>query len=205
MKRFPFRLPVVFMSVAVAGPGSALAGSHLWRFNEIFSSADGTVQFIEMHECCGSEFEVNLQAKWVESDTTGKRFVFPSSIDPPTNDKFILLGTAGFAALPGAPTPDFIIPDSFFSLDGDTLRYWQYEPATVSYGPGAVPLDGLKSLSLVGGPTEVNSPTNYAGETGSVDISIPVPTMSAGGLGVLVLLMILAGGMIVTRRHRSAA
>lgn len=26
-----------------------LAGSHLWVINEVFSNADGTVQFVEMH------------------------------------------------------------------------------------------------------------------------------------------------------------
>ena len=116
MKCSLFRLHALLASIAfAAGPTSALAGSHLWRFHEIFSSANGTIQFIEMHECCGSEFEVNILSKWVESDTTGKQFVFPTSLDPPTNDKFLLLGTAGFAALPGAPEPDYIIPDNFFS------------------------------------------------------------------------------------------
>lgn len=85
----------------------AQAGSHLWRFNEIFSNTDGTIQFIELHECCGSNAEVNLSGKWVLSDATGNQFFFPENLIPPTA-KHLLLATAGFAALPGAPTPDYL-------------------------------------------------------------------------------------------------
>jgi len=35
----------------VAGP--AWAGSHSWRVSEIFSNASGSIQFIELKECCG--------------------------------------------------------------------------------------------------------------------------------------------------------
>jgi hypothetical protein len=36
------------------GSAPAFSGVHLWRVKEIFSNADGTIQFIELATCCGS-------------------------------------------------------------------------------------------------------------------------------------------------------
>jgi hypothetical protein len=80
-----------------------------------------------------------------------------------------LLGTAAFAALPGAPTPDHIIAANSFNKNGDTVRYHVYDAFTF----GAVPTDCVNSMND-GGIVSVNSPTNYAGQAGSVDCSAPV-------------------------------
>ncbi len=151
----------------VATAGTAMGGSHLWRFNEIFSNHDGTVMFIELKECCGAGNETGLNNKDITSANLGNSFLFPANL-PCSNctaNEHLLLATAGFAALPGAPTPDYIIPDGFFDVSGDTLTYWFYGDATWTFG--AVPTCG--QLSLNGDDsTGVNSPTNFAGETGSI-------------------------------------
>lgn len=161
----------VSLLLGLAG-GPALAGSHLWRFRELFSNADGTVQFIEMQECCGGDSEMGLQNLWVNSESTGKTFIFPSNLEWPTSFKYLLLATADFAALPGAPTPDYIIPDGFFDAKGDLLRYSVYFDAERPFGKGVVPRDGVNSATFDLSSDEVttgaNSPTNYLGETGSV-------------------------------------
>jgi hypothetical protein len=142
--------------------GSALAGSHLWRFNEVFSNADGTIQFIEMVECCGATNEIGLNNKWIRSDSTGNQYDFTANLPSGTTaNKRILLATAGFAALPGAPTPDHIIVDGFFDTNGDTLRWWTYAPAVWSFSSGDLPTDGIESLNN-DLSTGCNSPTNYA-------------------------------------------
>ena len=160
------------------------AGSHLWRINEVFSNADGTVQFIELHEIGGAQREWFLTHCWFESIATGNVFRFPKNLTEPTGNKYILLATQAFAALPGAPPPDYIIRDRFFSTDGDTL--W-YGPAqnydNFVFDPGDLPTDGVNSIQLVRyAPntrtrdefkTDVNSPTNFKGDTGSIDISGP--------------------------------
>ncbi len=163
--------PTVFAIIGcTAAP--AIAGSHLWRFRELFSNADGTVQFIEMQECCGGDAEQGLKGLCVTSESTGKMFTFPRDLDWPTTFKHLLLATADFAARPGAPTPDFIIPDGFFDPTGDLLRYSVYFKAERPFGPGVVPTDGLHSatfdLTTGVATTGVNSPTNFLGETGSV-------------------------------------
>ncbi len=180
----------------------ALAGSHLWRINEVFSNADGTIQFIEMKECCGSPNEIALVGRWVLSDTTGNQFDFPANLAPGTTaNKHLLFATAGFAALPGAPTPDFVIADNFFDLNQDQLTYWMYPAATLTFGIGELPTDGINSLNA-DATTGTNSPTNFADETGTVNTSgPPVPTTSQWGL-ILMALVILLVGTIGSRMRR---
>ena len=84
---------------------------------------------------------------------------------PPTSNKFFLLATASFATLPGAPTPDAIIPAGnvpFFATEPEIRSsYSVYDSLTF----GSVPTNGIVSLhrDLT---TGTNSPTNYAGHSG---------------------------------------
>ncbi len=151
--------------------GAAQAGSHLWDINEVFSNADGTIQFIELWEAGGSPHEVGLPG--LVMSTNAHSFIIPGdSLESPTTNKFFLLATEAFAALPNAPTPDAIIPAGlvpFFSTAGDTIRYEPWDTLTF-FGLVVVPTNGIHSLNFdltIG----VNSPTNYAGTTGSVDAS----------------------------------
>ena len=189
--------------VAISSATPTFAGSHLWRFNEIFSNADGTIQFIEMKECCGSTIETAIGGKWVLAVNTGNQFTFPSNLSGNTANRHLLLATQAFADLSGVPTPDYIIPDNFLPLGGDTLEYWMYPDATWSYGPGALPVDGVDSLGVddTVGP---NSPTNYAGDSGSVNRNTaPIPAVSVWGLVVMILLMLTAGTVVLARSQRS--
>ncbi len=148
---------------------SAYAGAHTWDVNEIFSNADGTIQFVEMHNPAGNPNEIFLNNRTVASASTGSVFTFPSNLPAgSTSDAHILLATTGFAALPGAPTPDHIIPDNFFDVGGDSIIYTPYD--TMTFGAGVLPLDGVNSLHDTGAGTSVgvNSPTNFSGQTGSV-------------------------------------
>ncbi len=86
-------------SVQVSVQVDADADSHLWRVNEVFSSTDGKVQFIELHECCGATQEILLENLEVTSKATGSVFTFPADLSGLTDRKFLLLGTAAYAAL----------------------------------------------------------------------------------------------------------
>lgn len=167
------------------------AASHLWRITEVFSNSDGTVQFVELHEILGSQSEFFITHCWFESIATGNVFRFPRDLTEPTGNRYLLLGTQGFADLPAAPAPDFIIPDGFFAVDGDTL--W-YGPAqnydNFVFDPGDLPMDGVNSIQVTRyAPNtvarddfkiDVNSPTNFAGETGSIELRPPEATFVRG-------------------------
>ena len=146
----------------------AIPASHQWRFNEVFSSSDGTIQFIEMKESAGFPTEHELQDKWVEAVGLGTKFIFRRDLTGDTAGKHLLLATQAFADLPGMPAPDFIIPEGFLPLTGETLEYWTYTNATWSYT--SLPIDGFSSINP-DGSTGVNSPTNYAGASGSLDLT----------------------------------
>ena len=160
-----------FAIVAFAAP-NAFAGAHSWDIVEIFSNADGSIQFIELMETNGFEFETNLSGLQVTSQSTGNAYTFPGNLTPPTNAKHLLLATADFAALPGAPTPDYIIIDGFFNPNGDTLRYHNYD--TFGFGHDELPIDCINSL-YGDGSTGVNTPENYNDEKGTVDACPPLP------------------------------
>ncbi len=163
-------------AAAVSFP--AFSASHLWDFWEIFSNEDGTIQFIEMHITTSAAQETGVGGKKISSMMTGKQFTFPGNLAGPTSFKYLLLATQSFADLPGAPTPDFIIPENFFATTGDTLTYHTYD--TFSFTGAQLPEDCVKSLNR-NKTTGVNSPTNYAGGTGSVDACPCVGDLDGSG------------------------
>ncbi len=192
MRRF------IFASIAAAGLGTpAMAASHLWIFSEVFSNPSGTIQFIEMVECCGAQNETFLFDKWIKSVVTHEQFTFLANL-PCTNctaHKHLLLATQSFADLPGAPTPDYIILVGslpFFAIGGDTLQYWFYPDATWTFGP--VPTDGYNSLHQDDQVVTVgcNTPTNFAGQSGSVTLTCdPADLDGDGSVGVTDMLGLL--------------
>jgi hypothetical protein len=182
-------IPLLLCFLAPSRPAGA--ASHQWRFNELFSNADGTIQFIEMQECCGFTMETSLSSKWIFAIHANHKYTFRSNLTGNTANKYLLLATQGFADTPGAPAPDFIIPSGFLPLDGDTLEYSPYyDTATRIYG--VLPQDGISALEVGPGVdgisqtdddvymTDVNSPTNYAGESGSIDLTVPVKPTTWG-------------------------
>src|SRR5262245_48911507 len=177
--------------VLLSSSAPALSGVHLWRITEAFSNPDGTIQFIEMTTCCGSAGgEIFLQNQTLSSNSHS--FPFPANLTMATANTHLLLATTGFAALPGAPTPDYTIPSNFFSPAGDTLTFAVYD--TWIFG-AIVPTDGVKSLNKnqedsTDTPfTAVNSPTNLAERTGSVTVVSGPPAVPDGTAGTSPLLV----------------
>ena len=203
-KRFPLFVALV---VALCGGNFSWAGSHLWTINEVFSNADGTIQFVELHCPAGADFETGVNSKNMTSLATGGDFTIAGLSLSATGDKFLLFATADFAALPGAPTPDLIIPPGsvpFIGIGVDEKIH--YCPAcnydSFSFLADALPVDGIDSLSF-DLSTGTNSPTNFAGDSGSVIASDPVPSVSEWGMVALALLMLVAGSVVLTRSRAS--
>ena len=179
----------------------ASAGIHTWDVREVYSNASGTIQYVELFDAGTGGLETGVNGGTISSGTQTHTWSSPA-VAPPTNGKSYLIASATFAALPGAPTPDAIIPVGkmpFFNVAGDTVSFGGFD----SYAFGAVPTDGINSLTdgLGVGP---NTPKNYAGVQGSVDGSpTPVPTasfwMTAGLFASLA-----AMGIIALRRFRTA-
>jgi len=174
---------LVFSVVLLCSSIPALSGVHLWRVTETFSNADGTIQFIEMTTCCGSAGgEIFVSGQPLSSNT--HVFNFPANLTMATANKHLLLATNGFAALPGAPAPDYIIVDNFFSPGGDTITFSVYD--TMIFPAGVHPTDGTNSLNKneddINDVTFVarNSPTNLHEQTGSVSAVTGPPGVPDG-------------------------
>ena len=197
---------VLAAAAAIAGSsGPALATFHTFQIDELYSSPDGSVQFVELHEAFGFNGE-NLLATHTLTSTQGattRTYTFP--IDLPngvTAGKRVLIATQGFANL-GIVTPDYIVPAPFLFPGGGTLNYAGVDILTYPALPG----DGVSSLSR-SGTVGTNSPTNYAGQTGSIGPAAPpaassgsgIPTLDRSGLAVLSVVLIVA--TILIRRFR---
>lgn len=187
---------------------SATAGIHTWDVVEVYSNADGTIQYVELLDrgsldpLLGNETGVGSSS--ISSSLTS--FSWTGSVSPPTNTRSFLIATAAFAALPGAPVPDVIIPPAnvpFFDTAGDTVMFATVDSLT--FGP--VPTNGTDSLTelVPGGGTTVgaNTPRNYAGIQGSVGPVPPVPSASMPMI-VMALMLMLAAGFARLRRKRVA-
>ncbi len=194
-----FMTVTVFLAVLMISL-PAQAKNHLWKFTEFYSNASGTIQFVEMRVCCPSREEVQMSGADLASDSNF--YNFPNDLVGDTTDAWLLIATAGFADLPGAPTPDYIIPDNFFDPAGDTLRY-RNTFDFIPIGPGVLPTDGVTSLERTWpSPTLtpiVNSPTNFAGVMGSVT----VPTVITAAPLLVLGAALVSGSLALARRRRS--
>lgn len=193
----------------VCPAGLARAGVHTWDVNEVFSDSSGTIQYVELWEAPTlPNGETDVVGQTMTSGLTS--FVIAGvPLTGSTADTYYLMATAAFAALPGAPTPDAIIPPSsipFFDTAGDTVAFGGFD----TWIFGAVPTDGVNSLKRgLDGETAgsgTNSPTNFAGATGSVTVPPPpsVPS-STWSTQLLMLTMLLTAGIVTVRRLDTAS
>lgn len=189
--------------------GSAAAGSHSWRFSEFYSSPDKTIQFIEMQEINGFDFEIGIQLHWFATDTYNQAHteLLGSQLSPGTANKKFLVGSESYALLPDVPAPDYVLPDGVIEPSGDTIVWWFYQTLTIP--PDTMPSDGVNSLGVIDPATPengflvaVNSPTNLAGETGSVVLPSELPAPGSLGWGYLLILALPAMGVAVLYSHR---
>jgi len=181
---------IASVAIAFSCASAAHAGHHSWDFTEVFSNSDGTVQYIEMF--CPNNGETGLGPFTITAGAN--TFNFVTNLSGTTANTWVLIATSNFGALSGAVTPDYILPSgSFFSTAGGTLTYaggadtWAY---------GAVPTDGVNALQR-NGSSATNSPTNFAGASGSVDLSAAVPTLSSWGIVIaLGAMLVVASGLM---------
>jgi hypothetical protein len=84
---------------------------HLWRIQEIYSNADGSVQFVELFTTGSSETAFNgntLQFRQITPSVLINSLNFTSNVASPTTNRTVLIGTANLGTLYGV-TPDFVI------------------------------------------------------------------------------------------------
>jgi hypothetical protein len=156
--------------VIISNPAHAVF--HVWQLQEVYTDSSGTLQFIEMFDPSGGQNSVGGQSIQVTDGVTTHTFTLPAgSLGGSTFNQTLLFGTAGIHAA-GGPTPDYTIPNNFLFISGGTINFFGGNSGPYS----ALPTDGSLSRTWSGG-NAVNSPKNYAGNTGVV--AVPEPGTSA--------------------------
>lgn len=180
---------------------------HLILVSEVFTNADGTLQFIELKAVASLQTQIQfsrVNARSADGTTVTLIRDFTASFPALGNNETILLATQGVATLLGF-SPDFIIPDGSvpqhdgrieFSDDTgpviDAVAYGNYTGAMTGYGTPAPPLpcDGFRSLTRLTFSTLTknnatdftlagNSPTRNDGASGLIGAPIVTPPVLA--------------------------
>ena len=161
----------------VAMASTASAGFHLWHVKEVFSNADGSVQFVEMFDSFSNENFVTGFTLSSNSDGVIKNFVFPGDPDGNSANKHMLIATPGFGSLTGAVTPDFTfdqggVVGAFFNPNAANITIsFSGSGDSMAFTGAALPKNGINSLTDAGASgfppgltnisSGVNSPTNF--------------------------------------------
>jgi hypothetical protein len=184
------RILTAILLAALALP--AQATFHLWYINEVYSSADGSVQFIEMKAAASGQQFIRGHTIRSTSGSTSNAYTFPNDLPGDSAEgmgdpsgyyggyggevlyKTFLIGTQGFAAL-NVVAPDFVVPNGFLFPSGGTLVFGEGAD-TFTYG--ALPTDG-RSIDRNRNLAQ-NSPMNFAGVVGTVSASAADPVSYQG-------------------------
>ena len=153
----------------------ARADFHDWTIAEIYSNADGSVQFIELSCPNSGENFLGGERVWCTSGNRTNVFTFPSDLSGDTEDAKLLLATPGFAAQPGGIVPNYVIPANFLILGSARLNYANVDILNYTN----LPTNGTASMIRSGSRfinAATNSPENFAGARGSI---VPVEIINA--------------------------
>jgi hypothetical protein len=167
MKRSCVALLVVAAAVFAS---SALAAFHLFRVDQVYSNADGSVQYVVIREVTGSDGESFWQGNSLTTTGAGgtQQFRFPANLpSSATASRSVLIATSGFAAL-GLVAPDYTIPAGFVPRTGGTLNYASVDQITLP----ALPADGATAIDRNGNPVAA-MPKNFAGAMATLTTPAP--------------------------------
>ncbi len=172
---------LVLMGVMMAGAllsTQSRAAFHLWEISQVFSNADGSVQYIELFN--NANFEQFLSGQQVIVSRDGgqdqQSFTFPSNLpSSSTAGRNVLLATGTIAGV----EPDYIIPENFIHIDFQSnamvsLPFSDLGTADITYSE--IPTDGWRSLNVSGTIRAPATVTNFAGDTGALQEPDPSPT-----------------------------
>jgi hypothetical protein len=155
---------------------AASASFHTFQVEQIFSNADGTIQYIVLHEFQGMNGENMLSGHTISATQGAVNNTYTFIMDlpggecdgygcslAPTANRRALIATQGFAALK-LVTPDYVVPNGFLPLGKATINYAGYDFVTYS----GLPADGVSAMTRTGAIVP-NVATNFAGQSASVN------------------------------------
>jgi len=173
----------------------AQAGFDQWFIDEIFSSADGSVQFIELGT--NVDAQQDLSGQTLSSfDSSGQQqqdFVFSADLSSEfTANQKVLIATTRFEQLTGLEA-DFLIEPGFVNTEGGSVSFAD-GVSMVNYSKDQLPKNGFQSIDGSGNVV-MASPRNFFDLAVSVSADLfasfdatqmilTVPVLDAPGIGV---------------------
>ncbi len=163
----------LFAAIALAS--RADASFHTFVVDQLYSSADGEIQFIVLREAANANGENFLAFHTVTSTHAGvtKSFTIPTNLpSSSTAGRHVLMASEGYVALrtstPAAnlPAPDYVIPNRFLATDGGTVNFAGVSALTYA----SLPVDGTNARFRDGG-VSANQAQNFAGAVASVPVA----------------------------------
>ncbi len=193
MNRLQFAIGLNILLFLALAAIPAPAANHLWHVKEVFTNADGSVQFIELFNSFGSEQFVGGETLRANSDGMIKNFVIPSNlvVTPPqtTANTHFLVATPDFVNFAGSVTPNYTLPDPdisgpFFNPNATSITItFVASSDALTFAGSLLPKDGFQSLTdtnATGFPPGTpnitvtdNTPTRFPNVAGQIDLRPP--------------------------------
>ena len=114
---------------------AASASFHTFQVEQIFSNADGTIQYIVLHEFQGMNGQSMLSSHAISATQGAVNNTYTFVVDlpggecdyyvlqlAPTANRRMLIATQGFAALK-LVTPDYVVQNGFLPLGKGSINY----------------------------------------------------------------------------------
>lgn len=142
------RYLVVVLGLALSG--IALSAAPDWFLDQIYTNANGSVQFVVFRttesgqqHLAGHSLMVTAPARSPRIRATPVRnaFTFPNDLPGDSTNRSFLVATAGFANLHRV-TPDYVVPNRFFPIGGGSISLAGNE--AIAYP--RLPTDGVHAL-----------------------------------------------------------
>ncbi len=160
------RLAVLLGALAGIAP-PAQATFHLWSIAEAFSSADGTVQYVEFQALAGGQQFLQGHTLTASGGPNPPRSItFATSLPGDSAGRRFLVATPGFAAVSGV-APDYTLPAGFLNPGGGTISFAE---GADSWTYATLPSDG-RSAAYRDAANAPGTPTNFAGQTGALALA----------------------------------
>jgi cysteine-rich repeat protein len=161
-------------------PVPARAAFHLWSIGEVFSNADGSIQYVEFTTASNSQHLVGAHNIITTSGGVTRTFTIPADLPHSrSGGRRFIVATPGFSRLPGGVVPDYTVPcGPFFDPTSATITINFMGADSLTFTAADLPEDGMRALvdttpdaAVPTLGTAASSPQNYADMVGALTLS----------------------------------